>query len=56
MLVLLLGHSTPTAVNVQTLATLHRNGEAEISALLFWQYLGAVATLPLLLTLYFHLV
>ncbi len=53
-LVLLLGHSTPTAINVQTLATLHQNGEQEVSALLFWQYVGAIFTLPLLLTFFFH--
>ena len=53
-LVLLLGHSTPTAINVQTLATLHQNGEQAVSALLFWQYMGAILTLPLLLTFFFH--
>lgn len=55
-LVLLLGHSTPTAINVQTLATLHQNGEQAVSALLFWQYMGAILTLPLLLTFFFHVI
>ncbi|CAL8462850.1 g2384 [Coccomyxa elongata] len=55
-LVLLLGHSTPTAINVQTLATLHQNGEQAVSAMLFWQYMGAVFTLPLLLTFFFHVI
>jgi predicted permease len=56
MLVLLLGHATPTAINVQTLATLHQNGEAEVSCLLFWQYMGFIITMPLLLSLFFHVI
>jgi hypothetical protein len=34
LVVLLLSHSTPTAINMQTVATLHQNGEAEMSCLL----------------------
>lgn len=34
LVVLLLAHSTPTAINMQTVATLHQNGEAEMSCLL----------------------
>ncbi len=34
LIVLLLAHSTPTAINMQTVATLHQNGEAEMSCLL----------------------
>lgn len=56
MLVLLLGHSTPTAINVQTLATLHNNGEAEVSCLLFWQYMGAIFSMPLLMIMFFHVI
>lgn len=55
-LVLLLGHSTPTAINVQTLATLHQNGEEAVSALLFWQYMGAIITLPPLLLFFSHVI
>ena len=49
------GHATPTAVNVQTIATLQQNGEAEVSCILFWQYMGSIVTLPLLLLLFFQL-
>lgn len=34
LVVLLLAHSTPTAINMQTLATIHQNGEAEMSCML----------------------
>jgi hypothetical protein len=40
----------------QTLATLHQNGEAEVSCLLFWQYAGAMLSIPILLTMYFHVI
>ncbi|KAK9839803.1 hypothetical protein WJX81_002851 [Elliptochloris bilobata] len=55
LVVLLLAHSTPTAINMQTVATLHQNGEAEMSCLLFWQYVCSFITLPLLLALYLHI-
>ena len=53
---MLQGHATPTAVNVQTLATLQKNGEAEVSCMLFWQYAMSIITLPLLLLLFFQLI
>ncbi len=34
LIVLLLAHSTPTAINMQTVATMHQNGEAEMSCML----------------------
>lgn len=42
LVVLLLAHSTPTAINMQTVATLHQNGEAEMSCLLCAARLAAV--------------
>ncbi|CAL5223347.1 g5851 [Coccomyxa viridis] len=56
MLVLFLGHATPTAINVQTIATIHQNGEAEVSCILFWQYIASIISLPLLLLLFFQLI
>lgn len=50
------GHATPTAINVQTIATLQQNGEAEVSCILFWEYVASVITLPLLLLLFFQLI
>ena len=50
------GHATPTAINVQTIATLQQNGEAEVSCILFWQYMGSIISLPLLLLMFFQLI
>jgi predicted permease len=55
MLVLLVSHSMPTAMQLGTVATLRKSGEAEVSALLFWQYMSCLVTLPLALTLQRHL-
>jgi predicted permease len=52
MLVLLLCHAQPTAMNLQTVATLNQNGEAEMSCILCWQYLAALVTLPLWMTFF----
>lgn len=43
------------ALNVHTLATLHNNKEAEMGALLFWQYLAACVTLPAALSCFLWL-
>jgi hypothetical protein len=40
---------------VHTLATLHGNKEAEMGALLFWQYLAACLALPAALSAYLWL-
>jgi predicted permease len=53
---LLLNWTTPTAINIQTVAVLHQNGEAEVSCLLFWQYMCCVVTLPCWLSLYLYLI
>lgn len=46
VVVMMLVWSTPTAILVHSLASVHQNGEDEISALLFWEYLSCVFTLP----------
>ena len=56
LFVLLLSHSTPTAMNLQTVATLNQNGEEEMSCLLCWQYLASLITLPLWMCLFVVLV
>jgi hypothetical protein len=45
----------PAALNVHTLATLHSNREAEMGAMLFWQYLAACITLPAALSFFLWL-
>lgn len=46
LLTMLLANATPSAINLQTVTVLYNHGAAEMSQLLFWQYLAAVATLP----------
>jgi hypothetical protein len=45
-------HSNPTAIIVHAMSVVHRNREDDMAALLFWEYLGACITLPLLIALY----
>lgn len=52
LLTLLLCHATPTAMNLQTVAVLRRNGEAEVSYLLCWQYLASLITIPIWMSLF----
>jgi predicted permease len=52
MLVLFTLHAMPTALNMSTVASLHRNGEEEVGALLFWQYLACTITIPCFLVLF----
>ncbi len=54
--VLLLQNSSPTAINIQAIATMHGNHEKEMAALLFWQYMAAVLLLPLLVAAYMALI
>lgn len=49
MLVLLVSHSMPTAMQLGTVATLRKSGEAEVSALLFWHFFACLVTLPIAL-------
>lgn len=46
VLTLLLSNAMPTAINLQTLTVLYDHGAVEMSAILFWQYLLALLTLP----------
>ncbi|KAL4437147.1 hypothetical protein ABPG75_004286 [Micractinium tetrahymenae] len=46
LLTLLLSNATPTAIIIQTFTVLYRVGEGEMATMLFWQYIGAMFTLP----------
>ena len=41
----------PTANNVQNIATMLQHNEKEVGAMLFWQYLLSLGTIPLWMTL-----
>jgi predicted permease len=56
LLVMLIQNTAPTAILVHTMAAVHQNKEAEVSALLFWQYFASIVTLPPYLTLFLYLV
>ena len=43
-----------TALNVHTLCTLNANREAEMGALMFYEYLAACVTVPLFLAFFLH--
>lgn len=45
-LVLLLQHAMPSALNLYTLAAMHCNHDKVIAAMLFWQYMACVVTIP----------
>ncbi|KAL3144526.1 hypothetical protein ABBQ32_004260 [Trebouxia sp. C0010 RCD-2024] len=55
-MVLLLTHTTPTAINLQTVVTIHQNKEQEMSCILFWQYICSVFTLPGFMSAYLYIV
>lgn len=46
-LVLLLANASPTSINTHTMATVRGNRDTEMGALVFWQYAGALVTMPL---------
>lgn len=50
--VMLITHSTPTAIMVHAMATMYNNHPDDMAALLFWEYLFAVLTLPLFIAAY----
>lgn len=54
-LVMLLVWATPTAVLVHALATMMQNGADQVAAVLFYQYVSSLATLPLFMALFLHL-
>ncbi|GIL56864.1 hypothetical protein Vafri_12158 [Volvox africanus] len=55
MLVMLVMHATPTAVLVHSMATIFGNTEDEVAAMLFWQYVACLLTLPLAIGLMLQL-
>lgn len=55
MLVMITMWSTPTAITVHAIASVHANGEDEVSTLLFWEYLMALVTLPVVLAVTLYL-
>lgn len=55
VLVMLIQCTCPTALNVSTIANMFGNGDKEISALLFYQYLTCIVTIPLFLCLYLYI-
>lgn len=54
VLVMMVAWSTPTAILVHSLSLVHKNGEDEVSALLFYEYLAAAVTLPLCSAVYLY--
>lgn len=54
--VLLIQNTTPTAINIQSIATMHGNHEEEMATLIFWQYMVAIVMLPVFVTLYMYLI
>ncbi len=56
LLVMLIQNTCPTAILVHTLSAVHQNHEAEVSAVLFWQYLISIVTIPPYLSLYLYMV
>lgn len=55
VLVMMLSWTAPAAMNVHTFATLHSNGEPEVAALLFWQYMACIFSMPCWLMIYLWL-
>lgn len=51
-LVLTLQHAMPTAVNVHAVAAMHDNHEKVVAALLFWQYIACIVTIPICVSIY----
>ncbi|GBF90775.1 auxin efflux carrier family protein [Raphidocelis subcapitata] len=54
VLVMLCVNSVPTALNVHTLCTMHGNCEAEMGAVIFYEYVASIVTVPLFLALFLH--
>lgn len=54
ILTMMVAWATPTAVLVHSLSLVHKNGEDEVSALLFYEYVAAALTLPLCSAAYLY--
>lgn len=55
-LVMLLQHAMPSALNLYTLAAMHGNNDKVIAAMLFWQYMVCIFTIPACVTVFLALV
>jgi predicted permease len=55
MLVALLQHATPSALNVYTMAAVHENNADSVATILFWQYLASIPTTPVCVGVYLAL-
>ncbi len=55
LLVMLIHHTAPSAVNVHTMASVLRNHEREVSVVLFYQYIASIVTLPPFLMAFLYL-
>ncbi|KAJ9523759.1 hypothetical protein QJQ45_019952 [Haematococcus lacustris] len=55
VVVMLVTNATPTAIIVHAIATMYRNREDDLAALLFWEYLASIVSLPLLTALFLHI-
>ena len=51
-LVLLLQQAMPTTMHVYTVASVHGNNEQVVVALLFWQYIASIVTIPVSLLIF----
>ena len=56
MLVLLLQHAMPTALNVYTLASVKDNYAPEVATISFWQYMCCMVTIPFSVAVFLALV
>jgi predicted permease len=52
---MLVTHATPTAIVVHSMATMLRNREDDMAAMLFWEYLASAITLPCLMALFLRI-
>ncbi|CAG9467120.1 unnamed protein product [Pedinophyceae sp. YPF-701] len=55
LFVMFITWSMPSAINLQTMSNMSGYAVAELSTLLFWQYVACIAVLPPFLTLYLSL-
>ena len=45
----------PTSYNLQTMATMHKNGEREMGAMIFWVYICGMFTMPFFIMYFLHM-
>ena len=54
ILVMLLQNTAPTAILVHTMSAVHQNYDAEVSTLLFWQYVVSIVSSPPYIALFLY--